>query len=511
MSARGFTHLAVRSARRSGEIRNLSGSERRGCGEHFLFACRVCSFSNGFRLDPERVYRQLTHFKACFFRKSRFFTRTKLLHSFFRPRPPFCVCVHYYITFILFCKREKREERENGSFIVVIIMATVGENNNTPKLAENNNNGVGGGGGKVRKREYGENEELENYYRQDNNCPTTNNDNTNNDQQQQQQRGNMSTSSSMQIVGGFKRLRTGDAYARRLIDVRGFEMSHSQLGELARFIDLLPRSLEPTIAQILEECLSIDDAIVQLSSLQTTTSGGGNTPTVTGNGGGQYQYGGAACSTHDTNGCESEVVAEARDLALRTSQEDLTSPQRLSYETRIPDGADRTTPATSENGAQHHHRSTNTNNANVAFRSNKTSLDAGEWVSALVREMQSASSVSDAEHRATNVLRAFEESTREQAEIEIKRIRKQNELLKRAVTIQNARLKQSGDAQTLKRQVAELQNMCQSYEEQLATAQRNNYSLGVHLREAMMNNGNGNNPNGGPGGSPFGDPNRDVF
>ena len=104
---------------------------------------------------------------------------------------------------------------------------------------------------------------------------------------------------------------------------------------------------------------------------------------------------------------------------------------------------------------------------------------SSDGVSALVREMQSASSVNDAEHRATNVLRAFEESTLEQAEIEIKRIRKQNELLKRAVTIQNARLKQSGDAQTLKRQVAELQSMCQSYEEQLATAQRNNYSLGV--------------------------------
>ena len=58
VSARGFTHLAVRSVRRSGEIRNLSGSERRGCGEHFLFACRVCSFSNGFRFDPERFYRQ---------------------------------------------------------------------------------------------------------------------------------------------------------------------------------------------------------------------------------------------------------------------------------------------------------------------------------------------------------------------------------------------------------------------------------------------------------------------
>jgi hypothetical protein len=396
-------------------------------------------------------------------------------------------------------------------------MATVGENNNTTtnnKLAENNTIGGREGQGKVRKREFGECEDLENYYRREekNNCPTNANENTTNtNTNEQQQRGtNMSTSSSMQRFGGFKRLRTGDAYARRLIDVRGFEMSHSQLGDLARFIDLLPRSLEPTVARILEECLSIDDAIVELSSLQTTTSGGGNTPTVS-----QYQYGGAACSTHDTNGGESEVVAEARDLALKTSQEDLTSPQRLSYETaRIPDGADRTTPATSGNGAQHHHRSANnTNNANDAFRSNnKTSLDAGEWVSALVREMQSASSVNDAEHRATNVLRAFEESTLEQAEIEIKRIRKQNELLKRAVTIQNARLKQSGDAQTLKRQVAELQSMCQSYEEQLATAQRNNYSLGVHLREAMMNNTNGNNRNGGPGGgSPFGDPNRDVF
>ena len=392
-------------------------------------------------------------------------------------------------------------------------------NNNANKLAENNG---GGGGGNpaatianarskaLRKRAFGEVEELENYYyRRDNtNCATTSaNEN------EQERRGNMSTSSSMQIVGGFKRLRTGDAYARRLIDVRGFEMSHAQLGELARFIDLLPRSLEPTIAQILEECLSIDDAIVQLSSLQTTTSCGG-TPTATDNGGTQHQYG-AACSTHDTNGCESEVVAEARDLALKTSQEDLTSPQRLSYETRIPDGADRTTPATSGNGAQHHHRSTkpyeNINN-NVFRSNNKTSLDAGEWVSALVREMQSASSVNDAEHRAMNVLRAFEESTREEAEIEIKRIRKQNELLKRAVTIQNARLRENGDAQTLKRQVAELQSLCQSYEEQLTTAQRNNYSLGVHLREAMMNNSNGNNPNGGPGGGgPFGDPNRDVF
>ena len=107
VSARGFTHLAVRSARRSGEIRNLSGSERRGCGEHFLFACRVCSFSNGFRLDPERdfIANSLTQ-GPCFFR----FFRDQTSSLLFSPLRPFCVCVHYYITFILFCKREKRRE-----------------------------------------------------------------------------------------------------------------------------------------------------------------------------------------------------------------------------------------------------------------------------------------------------------------------------------------------------------------------------------------------------------------
>jgi len=109
VSARGFTHLAVRSARRSGEIRNLSGSERRGCGEHFLFACRVCSFSNGFRLDPERdfIANSLTQ-GPCFFR----FFRDQTSSLLFSPLRPFCVCVHYYITFILFCKREKRRERK---------------------------------------------------------------------------------------------------------------------------------------------------------------------------------------------------------------------------------------------------------------------------------------------------------------------------------------------------------------------------------------------------------------
>lgn len=44
------TYLGTAWFRRSSDkIRDLRGSERRGCGEHFLFACRVCSFSTEFR------------------------------------------------------------------------------------------------------------------------------------------------------------------------------------------------------------------------------------------------------------------------------------------------------------------------------------------------------------------------------------------------------------------------------------------------------------------------------
>ena len=58
--------------------------------------------------------------------------------------------------------------------------------------------------------------------------------------------------------------------------------------------------------------------------------------------------GGAVCSPRHKR-CESEVVMGR--VGVEGVREDLTSPQRLSYETaRIPDGADRTTPATSGNG-----------------------------------------------------------------------------------------------------------------------------------------------------------------
>jgi hypothetical protein len=113
VSARGFTHLAVRSARRSGEIRNLSGSERRGCGEHFLFACRVCSFSNGFRLDPEKDFIANSLHQGVFFSQESFFCDQTSSFLFFRPFASLLrVCTLLYYFYIILQKREERRERK---------------------------------------------------------------------------------------------------------------------------------------------------------------------------------------------------------------------------------------------------------------------------------------------------------------------------------------------------------------------------------------------------------------
>ena len=62
------------------------------------------------------------------------------------------------------------------------------------------------------------------------------------------------------------------------------------------------------------------------------------------------------------------------------------------------------------------------------------------------------------------------------------RLAEENLILKRAVAIQNARQQEHGE---LQRQLLELQRACAGYQEQLQAAQRQNYSLGVHLKEAL--------------------------
>lgn len=54
-ATRGTYLGTARFRRSSDEIRDLRGSERRGCGEHFLFACRVCSFSTEFRTRRHKL------------------------------------------------------------------------------------------------------------------------------------------------------------------------------------------------------------------------------------------------------------------------------------------------------------------------------------------------------------------------------------------------------------------------------------------------------------------------
>lgn len=117
-----------------------------------------------------------------------------------------------------------------------------------------------------------------------------------------------------------------------------------------------------------------------------------------------------------------------------------------------------------------------------------------EWVTALVQEMSASADVADAHTRATRVLQAFEAAVRgavasdgagaagADAKAMAENLAKENLILKRAVAIQNARQQEHGQ---LQQQVAELQRACATYQQELLQAQRTNYSLGLHLKEAM--------------------------
>ena len=124
-----------------------------------------------------------------------------------------------------------------------------------------------------------------------------------------------------------------------------------------------------------------------------------------------------------------------------------------------------------------------------------------DWIAALVQEMQSAADVDDAHARATRVMQAFEAAVRGAVAAEgeegaggtegarrrtqLARLAEENLILKRAVAIQNARQQENGE---LQRQLLELQRACAGSQEQLQAARRENYSLGVHLKEALSPN-----------------------
>lgn len=59
---------------------------------------------------------------------------------------------------------------------------------------------------------------------------------------------------------------------------------------------------------------------------------------------------------------------------------------------------------------------------------------------------------------------------------------RENLILKRAVAIQNARHQEHARAEE---QIVALQRACAQYQEQLQASERQNYSLGLHLKEAL--------------------------
>ena len=127
--------------------------------------------------------------------------------------------------------------------------------------------------------------------------------------------------------------------------------------------------------------------------------------------------------------------------------------------------------------------------------------------------MGAASDVPDAHARAERVLQAFEATVRESVAADAARggatgatgadthgaggglgsaggapggepavLARENVILKRAVAIQNARQQEH---EATRHQMVELQRAVLSYQERLQNAERQNYSLGVHLKEAL--------------------------
>ena len=125
--------------------------------------------------------------------------------------------------------------------------------------------------------------------------------------------------------------------------------------------------------------------------------------------------------------------------------------------------------------------------------------------------MGASSDVPDAHARAERVLQAFEATVRgsvagasgggadrggagaadgagAKAGGDPNTLASENVILKRAVAIQNARQQEH---EATRHQMVELQRLVVSYQERLQNAERQNNSLGVHLKEALGARGPG--------------------
>jgi len=337
----------------------------------------------------------------------------------------------------------------------------------------------------------------------------------------------------------FKRHRTGASFARRLLHLRGFAVDVRRAEDIVRFLDQFPPELDKVrarsprragslrswhsfffypnfsparatiprvarrvparrtphparerpltiisfplapqdVSRILEKCADVDDAEKQLTALRLTFSASGG------------ERGG------DAPAAGVEAVASAAAAARDDADARATA----------------TATATAAEGGGAANASTS-----AALKAAGGAADAigdpadgvvlsGEWVGALVNEMSASADVPDAHERGTRVLRAFETAVRnavaraaeggagrarappregsesagnnaEEQAAERRRVADENVILKRGLNIQTQRVEQ-------------LTRACATLQEQMTQLQRNNYSLGVHLKEAMRSRG----------------------
>lgn len=118
------------------------------------------------------------------------------------------------------------------------------------------------------------------------------------------------------------------------------------------------------------------------------------------------------------------------------------------------------------------------------------------WVDILVQEMMNASDWSDIRSRAMKILESFEQTVVAQStaakEQEIASLKEQlqcllrdNQILKRAVTIQHDR---NLEFEEKLKEVQQLKNIISQYQEQVRTLELNNYTLKIHLQRAQEAN-----------------------
>ncbi|KAF3781185.1 hypothetical protein EJ110_NYTH37403 [Nymphaea thermarum] len=124
--------------------------------------------------------------------------------------------------------------------------------------------------------------------------------------------------------------------------------------------------------------------------------------------------------------------------------------------------------------------------------------DGLEWVELLVREMMSACDMNDARLRASRILEVLEKSIMSRAgEVVAENLRKENmllkehfeallrdnQILKRAVTIQHERQKEYDERG---QELQHLKQLVSQYQEQVRTLEVNNYALTMHLQQAQQ-------------------------